>query len=90
MHYSFYLPVLGASLIQRSSLAQAADCSGDSGANPWISWAQDIRQAVCGDGACQPQLEGEGTGTCNMTMPVGGGWAMQWLSTDSAGTYKNW
>ena len=68
----------------------AADCAGDTGANPWTDWAWDIRQAACGDGSCSAQFDDTGKSNCNLQMPIGGGWEISYVASDSDGVYQSW
>ena len=85
-----YLHLLVAALAFAFQGALAADCAGDGGANPLISWAWDMRQAACGDGACQDGFSTNSPDSCNLTMPIGGGWTIDWAATDSTGGFANW
>src|SRR6266498_2461866 len=50
---------------------RGANCYGDNGPHPQETYAWEVRQAVCGNGACNDQFAALGSRTnCTMLMPL--------------------
>ncbi|KAF2810914.1 uncharacterized protein BDZ99DRAFT_497842 [Mytilinidion resinicola] len=69
----------------------AADCYGDhSGPHPLVEYTWDIRQSVCGNGACNDQFDTLGARTaCIMYMPIGSSQMLALQVSDTTGQYAN-
>jgi len=70
---------------------RAAECA-ESGKVPYDAQVWDMRQALCGDGACNQQWsESTGNISCSMEMTLGGGWEiLAFVQDTNNGGYLNW
>jgi len=72
-------------------LVTAADCSPEQALIPYATQTWEVRQAVCGDGACNEQWAMNGnTTSCVMEMELGGGWSITYTVEDSSSVYSSW
>jgi hypothetical protein len=75
----------------RASFSISATCYGDVGLIPWVEYAYDLQESVCGNGACNVQFgDDSNTDFCDIRMIIGGKWQVEWLMNDTTGKYSSW
>ncbi|PWW73573.1 hypothetical protein C7212DRAFT_331426, partial [Tuber magnatum] len=71
-----------------ATTALAADCFGDTGEHPEVSWAREIQESLCGAG-CALNDQEVGNKECSLVNIITNGTAVLAYRSDPTGQYEN-